>query len=720
MMGTIGRARALTLCLGAALLAAAALAGAALATPVPGVAGWGAGTNGELGNGSTTANVSLFAPLSGAFTTNVTQVVAGTNFGLALKSNGVVLSWGSNSAGQLGVPSSGESKVPIDIPTLNKVIAISACYEEALALREGPEGNEVYYWGSGANGVPGASAPTLDPEITGAIAVAAGCEDRRVTGNQATNLALLNTGEVVAWGNGEAGQLGNGESGKEVKSTKPVKVSGITTATAIAAGGGQNLARLSSGKVVAWGENQSGQVGDGTTKDKATPVTLGLEHVKAVAAGDEDSLALLEGEAEGGTVKGWGSNDQGQIGTEVGTIGSTTPIKVAGLANVTAISAGAHRGIDTTHNLALLENKTVKAWGGNKDGELGNGETGGFTATPVEVKDLKEATSIEAGAQSSFAAGPPVPIVTGIEPAQGTGEGGTKVTVHGFNLGEASKVEFGSSLATAIEEDGEESLVAVSPEHKPQKVAVTVTTPYHTSGLTSADSYLYTAGETLQFGRCLSAGKKAGSYKKGCTELLEGGGFEWTTEIAKPHFTLSSAAPQELATAAGRLFVCTEVGSGGGEIAGERSVANVTLTLKGCGVSTSKSATKCSTAGAAEGEIVISGLEGTVGFTSKVENTAAIELLPPEGAPFVQYACGTTSTEVRGAVLGAITPLNSMNTTFKLKFSQSKGKQKITKFEKGPTEVLEASVAGGPFEQAGLDDVVTLTSEEEVELNSVI
>jgi alpha-tubulin suppressor-like RCC1 family protein len=719
-MGKVMRRCAWALCLGAMLAASGAIAAAASAG-VPGVAGWGAGTNGELGNGSTTANVSLFAPLSGAFTTNVTQVAAGTNFGLALRSNGIVLAWGSNSAGQLGVPGSGESRVPIDITSLNKVIAISACYEEALALREGPEGNEVYYWGSNENGVPGASAPTHDTEITGAVAVAAGCEDRKVTGNQATNLALLANGHVLAWGNGEAGQLGNGESGKGVKSLKPVEVSGITNAIAVASGGGQCLALLSTGKVVAWGENNAGQLGIGSTTDQSTPVPItSLSSVVAVAAGDEDSLALIGGEAEPGTVKGWGSNNQGQIGTEVGEIGSTTPIKVAGLGGVTAISAGAHRGIDTTHNLALLESGTVKAWGGNKDGELGNGETGGSSATPVLVKDLKGATSIAAGAQSSFAAGPPVPIVTSIEPTQGTSSGGTKVTVHGYNLGEASSAEFGSVSASAIEEDTEESVVIVSPAQKPHKVSVTVTTPFHTSGLTSAANFLYTAGGSLQFGRCLSVGKKAGSYKKGCTELLEGGGFEWTTEILKPGFTLSSAAPQELATAGGTLFACTEVGSGSGEFTGGKSVTNVSITLKGCGVSKSKTATKCHTAGAAEGEIAISGLEGTVGFTSKEENNAAVELLPPEGVPFVQYTCGTTSTEVRGALLGAITPVNSSTTTYKIKFAQSKGKQKPEKFEGGPTEVLEASVGGGPFEQAGLDDTVTLTSEEAVELNSVI
>ncbi len=717
MVGMLGRVRALMVCVSAALLAAAVLAAAAGATPGPGGAGWGAGANGELGNGTSAANVSLFAPLSGSSTTNVTQVAAGSNFGLALKSNGVVLAWGSNSAGQLGVKGVKESKVPIDVASLNKVIAISACYEEALALREGPEGNEVYYWGSSENGVPGASEPTLDSEITGAVAVAAGCEDRRVTGNQATNLALLGDGHILAWGNGEAGQLGNGESGKEVKSTKPVEVSGIANATAIAAGGGQNLARLASGKVAAWGENHSGQIGNGTTKDQATPVTLALEGVEAVAAGDEDSLALLEN----GTVKGWGSNSAGQIGTGIGEGSSTTtPIAVAGLSGVTAIAAGAHQGINTTHNLALLENGTVEALGGNKDGELGNGEVGGSSATPVEVTNLKDATAIAAGSQSSFAAGPPVPIVTGIEPVQGPSEGGTKVKVHGYNLGEAGSAEFGSVPATGIEEDTAESVTIVSPPQKPRKVSVRVTTPFHTSGVTSAASFLYTASGGLEFGRCLSVGKKAGSYKKGCTELLEGGGFEWTTEIAKPGFTLSSAASQELASAGGTLVVCTEVGSGSGEFAGEKSVANVTLTFKGCGLSKSKSATKCHSAGAAEGEIVTSALEGTVGFTSKEENNAAIELLPPEGVPFMQYTCGTTSTEVRGAVLGAISPLNNSTTTYKVKFVQSKGKQKPEKFETGPVEVLEASVGGGPFEQAGLDDTVTLTGEEAVELNSVI
>jgi IPT/TIG domain/Regulator of chromosome condensation (RCC1) repeat len=178
---------------------------------------------------------------------------------------------------------------------------------------------------------------------------------------------------VMAWGENEWGQLGNGTSRNH--SDLPVAVSGLTDVTAVAAGTGHSLALLSNGTVVAWGSNQYGELGDGTEVESDVPVAVGgLSGVADIAAGGTHSLALLDD----GRVMAWGSNVFGELGD--GTFSgpqtcsegafqgscSDVPVAVRSLRGVTAIAAG------LGHSLALLGDGTVMAWGSNDSGELGD------------------------------------------------------------------------------------------------------------------------------------------------------------------------------------------------------------------------------------------------------------------------------------------------------------------------------------------------------------
>ena len=202
---------------------------------------------------------------------------------------------------------------------------------------------------------------------------------------------------AMSWGANGYGQLGVGaqrlpgpQGGEFTSSGQPLEISGLTEVRSVAAGAGLMLAVLEGGGVEAWGENEDGQLGTGTSTGpevceqsgmELEPCSLkplavhGLGGVRAVAAGGAHGLALLED----GTVEAWGSNQQGQLGQgsiegpEVcetrffqGVHGcSTRPIPVPGLHNVKAIAAG------QADSFALLENGTVMAWGGDEAGELG-------------------------------------------------------------------------------------------------------------------------------------------------------------------------------------------------------------------------------------------------------------------------------------------------------------------------------------------------------------
>jgi alpha-tubulin suppressor-like RCC1 family protein len=196
---------------------------------------------------------------------------------------------------------------------------------------------------------------------------------------------------AVAWGGNADGQLGDATNQER---HTPVAVSGLLSVAQVDAGAHYGLALLTNGTVRAWGANEFGMLGDGTITSHSTPgVVTGLDNVRAVAAGSVHGLALLKD----GTVRAWGNNSSGQLG--IGTIGDPqlTPVRVPGLKNVRAIAAR------DSYSLALLTDGTVRAWGNNGSGALGNGTVGTNNPMPAPVLGLQHVRAISAGSGHALA-----------------------------------------------------------------------------------------------------------------------------------------------------------------------------------------------------------------------------------------------------------------------------------------------------------------------------
>ena len=143
---------------------------------------------------------------------------------------------------------------------------------------------------------------------------------------------------------------------------------------------------------MAWGRNQYGQLGNGTTTDTNLPAPVSsLSHLIAVSAGVWSSFAV----DSSGTAWGWGSNSLGHLGNGTNT-DSYIPVQVNYLADVVKISTG------EWHTLAILSDSTVWAWGNNGDGELGIGSVGGSSWNPLEVNNLTGIIAVAAGKYHSI------------------------------------------------------------------------------------------------------------------------------------------------------------------------------------------------------------------------------------------------------------------------------------------------------------------------------
>jgi len=201
---------------------------------------------------------------------------------------------------------------------------------------------------------------------------------------------VFNPNGAVSWGFNGNGDLGDGTTADRAL---PGPVSGLTSGVVqVAAGGRHGLAITSGGIVWAWGSNSFGQLGDGTLTEHDTPEQVaGLSGVRQVAAGFDHSLALRSD----GTVWAWGGNNHGQAGTGAAGANQLTPVQVAGLTGVTKIAAGYR------FSLALRSDGTVWAWGLGNQGQLGNSATFD-SAVPVQTW-MTQATSIAAGWDAAYA-----------------------------------------------------------------------------------------------------------------------------------------------------------------------------------------------------------------------------------------------------------------------------------------------------------------------------
>ena len=434
------------------------------ANPTPVARAFGANAYGELGNGSTADSST---PVAVSALSGDVRVAAAARHSLAIMGDGSVKSWGRNTVGELGNGSTTNRSTPFAVSGFGAgsgVIAVAGGAAPITTTSPSGDGHSmalkadrtVWAWGNNTTGEQGNGSAT-GPDLCGTTPC--GKIPRRVTSlsgmtriaaGGSFDMALKSDGTVWAWGNNKSGQLGlDPLTGPSTCLTSTPcskiarKVPTLSGVSEIAAGASFGVA-LKAGTVWTWGNNQSGQLGNGAAlpgPDMATPHAVsGATGVVAIAAGAAFVIAVKSDHS----VVAWGNGTSGELG-DGGTADSSTPQAVSTLgagSGVIAVTAG------FSHALALKGDGSLLAWGHNRSGQLGDGASlpGADVLTP-EVTGVS-AAQVSAGGSHTLVSGAPI-----VDAAPSAGPPGTSVTMRGrgYSPGETVSVAYRTKLASPSE-----------------------------------------------------------------------------------------------------------------------------------------------------------------------------------------------------------------------------------------------------------------------------
>ncbi len=226
---------------------------------------WGYNIEGQIGNGTTTVTGCLCVPTPTQTTiTNVVQIEAGAFHTLALKADGTVWAWGTNADGQLGDGTAISRPTPVQVGVgvsgFTNIIAVSAGDSHSIALKAD---GTVWVWGGNEYGQVGNGTASTSDQLTPVMNTTLS-NITQISAGIFHNLALNSSGRVFIWGDNFYGQVGNGTANTTSQSI-PVQNTTLENVIEIETAGFTNYARLRDGAVHAWGINDAGQIGNGTT-----------------------------------------------------------------------------------------------------------------------------------------------------------------------------------------------------------------------------------------------------------------------------------------------------------------------------------------------------------------------------------------------------------------------------------------------------------------------
>lgn len=337
--------------------------------------GWGWSLRGNLGVGTTTTIISPTRETCSA--TDWCQLSVGRTYQThAIKTNGQLWTWGGNNCGQLG-----------DGTTTNKCSPVRefCCAADWCQVGAGrwhtsavKTSGELWVWGWGTAGRlgDGTTVCKCSPvrEISSSTdwcALGAGCFH---------SIAIKSSGELWTWGSNICGTLGDGTT---VNKCSPVREFYSATDWCAAAADGHSVAIKTTGQLWSWGYNTCGELGDGTTISKCSPVQeicSATDWCRASAGWTHTAAIKTSGQ-----IWTWGGNTCGELGDGT-TVTKCSPVReICSATDWSDVSAGTNR-----FSAAIKSTGQIWAWGNNSNGQLGDGT---FTTKCSPVREISSSTN---------------------------------------------------------------------------------------------------------------------------------------------------------------------------------------------------------------------------------------------------------------------------------------------------------------------------------------
>lgn len=281
---------------------------------------WGFNFSGQVGDGTTTQRL---VPTQVGSDSDWAEITTGSSHTCGLRTDGSAWCWGAGDLGKLGNGKHGKifSDVPVRVKGDHTFVTLDAGDEHTCAIATD---GTLWCWGSNENGQLGIGSKGRNDMRDEPVQVGTSTRWSSISGGSGWTCGIQKRAAGWCWGDNAFGQLGDGT---RTSRTVPVRVSGSGTWAAIVAGGVQTCGRQRGGTAWCWGDNHDGAVGDGTRIRRLTPVQVGqATNWTAVSAGGFGFGGHSCG-LRGSVAWCWGDNSNGQLGDGT-TRNRTTPVRV--------------------------------------------------------------------------------------------------------------------------------------------------------------------------------------------------------------------------------------------------------------------------------------------------------------------------------------------------------------------------------------------------------
>jgi alpha-tubulin suppressor-like RCC1 family protein len=359
-------------------------------TSTGGLYTWGDNSNGAMADG-TTVNKSSPVHIG---TSSWSSVGMGIFFGAGILSTGLLFNWGYNFFGEIGNNTGNSYSSPVQIGT-NTWLQLNFQNSSSGFLNVGAIRSDGTLWSWGGTSPGDGTSNTYSSPVQ--IGIYNPLSWTAISTKGATSLGIATSG-LYTWGLNASGQLGDGTT---IDKSSPIQI-GTSSWSKVSTGNSNSVAITTTGALYTWGYNGQGQLGDGTTIDKSSPVQIGTSSWTLVSGGADGHSIAIRNDF---TLWAWGQDNFSQLG-DLQVVSKSSPVAAFLVQTLTSSLSPAVVVAGLNHSALIVpdsnNNPNLYTWGLNTSGQLGNGTTLATTSPTSPVYTYKYVKNLFAGGNYTF------------------------------------------------------------------------------------------------------------------------------------------------------------------------------------------------------------------------------------------------------------------------------------------------------------------------------